>query len=86
MPDDLSDGETEPVAERMANHLGEFFKDYQGAMLIKWTLQAEVIDDDGSRALWTLASPDISVWDEMGMYRYRLSMLDGRVAAVEAQD
>lgn len=41
-----------------------------GAMLTRWVLLLEVVDDQGERALWTIAAPDQKAWDTLGLLDY----------------
>lgn len=41
-----------------------------GAMLTRWVVCAEIIDDGGDRALWMLTPTDQMAWDTLGMLRF----------------
>jgi len=70
MPGPPDNDDLEPTAHRVNDILAQFFRDDQGAMLTKWTLQAEVIDPDGTGAMWTLSLPGMAAWERLGFYRY----------------
>lgn len=68
--------ESESIADKLHGVLSEFFRADENAMLIKWTLQAEVIDHDGTSAMWTLCSPGMAIWERQSFTRYALKYYD----------
>lgn len=45
-------------------------------MVLKWTLQVEVIDKDGTSALWTLSMPGMAMWERQAFTRHALKYYD----------
>jgi len=71
------DSENDRVAEGLHNTLATFFRESPDrAMLLKWTLQAEVIDHDGTSALWTLSMPGMAIWERQAFTRHALKYYD----------
>jgi hypothetical protein len=52
-----------------------------GCMPIKFVVMIEVIDPDGTRALWTAAGPDVRAWDTKGMLLHALTIQLGQTMA-----
>lgn len=71
-----SDDETDAIEHFLEDTLSTFFRERADGLLTKFTLQAEVIDPDGTRAMWTLAAPGMSVWEKMMFPRYHLKYQD----------
>jgi hypothetical protein len=65
-----SEDDLDSIAHLLHDTLSNFFRDNAEGMVIKWTLQAEVIDNDGTSAMWTLATPGMAVWEKMMLPRY----------------
>lgn len=65
----MSDQESGDLSAAVQDKLAEALGD---AVLLKYVAAVEVIDSDGERALWLLASPDCKAWDSVGMLQYAL--------------
>ena len=40
------------------------------AMVTKFVALVEIVDTEGERAVWSLASPDQKTWDSLGLIEY----------------
>lgn len=52
-----------------------------GAMVTKFTAAVEVIEPDGGRAIWLLASEGSQAWESIGMLRYALATEEAGITA-----
>lgn len=50
-----------------------------GAMVTKWLIIAEVIDENGERSLKLLADDEITTWDRLGMLQVATSRAYSRL-------
>lgn len=73
------------LANRVHDLLSSFFHEDQQAMVVKWTLQVELIDQDGKSQLWTLSMPGMAMWERMGFMRYALAYQDALLAEIVRQ-
>ncbi len=55
------------------NALGQAFG-ANGDMLTHWVLLDEIIDEDGERAVWNVASEDARAWDTLGLLTYAVQI------------
>ena len=70
-------GREDDVANGLTHVIAAFFKDSPDqAMVLKWTLQVEVIDRDGTSALWTLSMPGMAPWERQAFTRHALKYYD----------
>lgn len=66
----MSGEEELELRDSLHSALAGVLRESEGSMLIKFTLQAEVIDADGTTSLWTVSSSGMSTWDKLGMLDY----------------
>ena len=72
-----SDNEDLRAAHDLNNVLADYFRHSPDkSMIVKWTLQAEVIDHDGQQAMWTIAMPGMAIWEKQSFTRYALRYYD----------
>jgi hypothetical protein len=65
------------IAAELADVLADYFRrSPDQAMVIKWTMQVEVIDNDGTAALWTLGMPNMALWERQAFTRHALRYYD----------
>lgn len=57
------------LREELNNLLSECLHGH-GDLVTRWVLLIEVVDQEGRRAMWNLASPDMKSWDALGMLTY----------------
>lgn len=58
--------------EKITNAVLQVLQEARGWMGTRVIVIAEVIQDDGRRAMWTSASPGMATWDERGMLGHAL--------------
>lgn len=46
----------------------------EGDMLVRWVVCAEVIDQEGDRAVWALAPEGQKAWDSLGLLTYAVQL------------
>lgn len=77
---------TEPD-EHAANALTDmFYKHFEGTMLTRFVLMAEVVDANGEESVWTLNSPGMAPWTMMGYLQYGLGIANAAIHRVEDSD
>lgn len=81
---EASDEHAASVEEKMGHTIHEFFAVNEKAMVVKWMLQAEIIDNDGEQAMWTLESPGMALWDMMGVMLYMQTHLSQKIQAARS--
>lgn len=69
------DDDTDPLRDKIHDGLASAVREDETAMVAKWVLVMEVITADGVPALWSMASPGMSMWDQIGMLQFRRDML-----------
>lgn len=47
----------------------------EGGLVSKWLCLVEVIQKDGNRAIWALASTDLAPWDQLGLIEFHSRVL-----------
>jgi hypothetical protein len=71
------DDEDNRIADDIHNELANYFqRSPDRAMVLKWTLQIEVIDASGENALWTLSMPKMAMWERQAFTRHALKYYD----------
>jgi hypothetical protein len=71
---DISDAITTAVAE------------HEHGMVTRWVGIDEIIDDEGERAVLTLASEDVRAWDTIGLLDFALTMERAALTAAKIRD
>jgi hypothetical protein len=56
-----------------------------GGMVTKWLACAEVIGEDGERALWLTTNEDAKAWDNLGMLSFMLQREQARLVESREQ-
>ena len=57
-----------------------------GPLVTKWLTIAEVVMDDGERYLEMIRSPDLAMWDQMGMLNFQLGFCNNRIEGGEGDE
>lgn len=83
---EASDDHKKSVADKMNDAIHQFFAENEDSMVVKWMVQAEVIDNDGEEALWTIESTNMSIWDQLGMLEYMKMNRAAKIAAAHRDD
>jgi hypothetical protein len=56
------------------------------ALVTKWVVIAEVIDEDGDKVMHSLRSEDLPTWDYMGMLQFQLIIEKQRLATISGDE
>lgn len=57
--------------EEVHNAIFEIINEEAGAaMVTKWVCLVEVVEEDGTKAMWSMGSEDLSIWDRIGMLEF----------------
>ena len=60
--------------------------DERGGMVLRWTLVAEVIDDDGTESLRIATSGGMATWTRLGLLDYAASLIRADLAAAVIEE
>lgn len=52
-------------------------------LVTKWLVIAEVIDEDGDKGICQIESPDLTMWDAVGMLSFQLAVEKARLAVAQ---
>lgn len=68
----------EPDIELLSNvqhsDLADTFNEHaDGAMITRYVTVAEILNDDGERELYVLATPGLKAWDSIGLLAFALN-------------
>jgi hypothetical protein len=57
-----------------------------GTMLTRFVLVSEIIEADGTSAVWTCTSEDLSAWDSLGLLSFAEAKQRGEIYAEQDDD
>jgi hypothetical protein len=63
--------------EEIRDRVGDSFSQAlsgEGEMVTRWVALVEVLDTDGQRAVYSLASSDAKAWDTLGLLTYGVQL------------
>jgi hypothetical protein len=65
-----ADDDARDLADQVQGALADLLHRRDNAMLTRFVVVAEVIEQEGERALWLLAPRDMKAWESIGMLEY----------------
>jgi len=90
-PNEYRTERSHEVQERIVQAIAQILAEERNEMTTKVIVLAEVINDQGQRAVWTCTSPGMAMWDESGLLTFALDKtrnfeLLSRLAEVGRED
>lgn len=61
---------SDPTADKMHNAISTVIRDEAKVMVTKWICLVEVMTEDGTTQMWSIGSPNLSMWDGIGMLEF----------------
>lgn len=75
MPDD-DEPSIDSASDRLHDAISTVIRDEARVMVTRWVALVEVIDEDGQPQMWSLTSPRLAMWDQIGMVEFHSRMLE----------
>lgn len=64
------------VSGKVHSAIATAISEEKSAMVTKWVALVEVIDEDGGKAMWSLSSDDLAMWDRLGMVEFHSRLIN----------